>query len=47
MTIIELLIYTFTFLLFLITICVYAVCSTTYKIRLEMIKAEYENKAKE
>lgn len=47
MAIIELLIYTFAFLLVLITISVYAICSTTYKVKLEIIKAEYENKAKE
>ncbi len=47
MNIIELLIYTFSFLLFLMSICIYVVCSTTYRIRLEILKSEYENKAKE
>lgn len=44
MTAIELLFYTFTFLLFFISIFIYAVCSVTYRIRLESIKHEYENK---
>lgn len=47
MNIIELVIYTFIFLLFLNSICIYAVCSTTYRIRLETLKIKYENKAKE
>ncbi|WP_301215634.1 hypothetical protein [uncultured Clostridium sp.] len=43
MGIIELLIYTFIFLFFLMSLTIYLVCTTTYKIKLELLKCEYEN----